>query len=552
MQLVRLPLREAGAEVRMVESLAPMWAEEQQRCGPSGIPPPPASPPRTPRPLCAAVGAVREQFEAIAEQQRQRGLMPPETELQPDQQQQPRQTPEQAQQQQQQHHQQQDEEEERAERAAGGKDGAPAGWEQEQAPQATPGFPAPAAPPGGTIGPGGVGASPFTPWASMRPPAQQQVPPSSALLAMTQPANRAALTTPRRPAVMLAAEPGAASPLTGSGGPGVGRFWRQRQPQVQQARQGWDSTPASMVVSQQHGPPRQQQHEPLGPGGQQLWEQKQQQEQEQEEGQQVGEAELEGLVDECILMTQLRQHRRQQQQNLRGHGGEGEADGEEEEEEEAGEGGEKGEALGGAAGSQRETSAALAAWLRRRQEAAEDGLASSGDDHSSDGHGVAEEEEEEGHGAEVAGEGAGGDPAEEGQEGDELLLALAARAAGGTPSSAPGSTAGGGGSQCTLHRNGRRSSASWLRRGGSGRGTPTSSQWGSQQEQGEAAAQVRGGAACIIVGLDSPIRHLSIQRAFTHTVRPMHTRSADCHLLPTAESPGAVPLCHPARVWGHP
>lgn len=70
LQLVRLPLAAAGPDVRMVESLAPMWAEEAARCGGSGIPAPPPSPPRTPQPLSHAVAAVREQFEdAVAGQQ---------------------------------------------------------------------------------------------------------------------------------------------------------------------------------------------------------------------------------------------------------------------------------------------------------------------------------------------------------------------------------------------------------------------------------------------------------------------------------------------------
>ncbi len=55
----------------MVESLAPMWAEEATRCGASGIPDPPPSPPRSPRPLCPAVDAVRQQFAAIAAEQQQ-------------------------------------------------------------------------------------------------------------------------------------------------------------------------------------------------------------------------------------------------------------------------------------------------------------------------------------------------------------------------------------------------------------------------------------------------------------------------------------------------
>ena len=55
----------------MVESLAPMWAEERGRCNGGAIPDPPALPPRSPRTLSHAVDAVRQQFAAIAAQQRQ-------------------------------------------------------------------------------------------------------------------------------------------------------------------------------------------------------------------------------------------------------------------------------------------------------------------------------------------------------------------------------------------------------------------------------------------------------------------------------------------------
>lgn len=65
MQLVRLPLAAAGPDIRMVESLAPMWAEEAARCGGSGIPAAPPSPPRSPQPLGHAVAAVRSQFEEV-------------------------------------------------------------------------------------------------------------------------------------------------------------------------------------------------------------------------------------------------------------------------------------------------------------------------------------------------------------------------------------------------------------------------------------------------------------------------------------------------------
>ena len=62
-QLVRTRLEDAGPDVRMVESLAPMWEEERLRCGGSGPPPPPPDPPRDPRPLCPAVDATRAQFQ---------------------------------------------------------------------------------------------------------------------------------------------------------------------------------------------------------------------------------------------------------------------------------------------------------------------------------------------------------------------------------------------------------------------------------------------------------------------------------------------------------
>jgi hypothetical protein len=71
LQLVRLPLAAAGPEVRMVESLAPMWAEERGRCDGGAIPDPAGSPPRSPRTLSHAVDAVRQQFAGIAAQQHQ-------------------------------------------------------------------------------------------------------------------------------------------------------------------------------------------------------------------------------------------------------------------------------------------------------------------------------------------------------------------------------------------------------------------------------------------------------------------------------------------------
>jgi hypothetical protein len=66
MQLVRLPLDLAGPDVRMVESLAPMWDEERQRCGGS-LPEPPPEPPRTPQLLSHAVTAVRQEFQVRRE-----------------------------------------------------------------------------------------------------------------------------------------------------------------------------------------------------------------------------------------------------------------------------------------------------------------------------------------------------------------------------------------------------------------------------------------------------------------------------------------------------
>ncbi len=48
----------------MVESLAPMWEEERQRCGGTGPPPPPPDPPRDPQELCPTVAAIRAEFQA--------------------------------------------------------------------------------------------------------------------------------------------------------------------------------------------------------------------------------------------------------------------------------------------------------------------------------------------------------------------------------------------------------------------------------------------------------------------------------------------------------
>ena len=63
MQLVRDKLEHVGADKRMVESLAPMWDEERQRCGGTGPPPPPPDPPRDPQPLCTTVDTIRAEFQ---------------------------------------------------------------------------------------------------------------------------------------------------------------------------------------------------------------------------------------------------------------------------------------------------------------------------------------------------------------------------------------------------------------------------------------------------------------------------------------------------------
>ena len=81
LQALRMPLALAGPQVRLVESLAPMWREECDRqaaaaaalTGGGGsrgddasgnLPPRPRSPPRLPlRPLCPAVDAVHTEFE---------------------------------------------------------------------------------------------------------------------------------------------------------------------------------------------------------------------------------------------------------------------------------------------------------------------------------------------------------------------------------------------------------------------------------------------------------------------------------------------------------
>ena len=62
LQLVRMPLDEAGPDIKLVESLQPMWDEEKQRLGASP-PAPPAGPERMPQVLCQHVETVRAQFQ---------------------------------------------------------------------------------------------------------------------------------------------------------------------------------------------------------------------------------------------------------------------------------------------------------------------------------------------------------------------------------------------------------------------------------------------------------------------------------------------------------
>lgn len=65
LQLVRMPLAEAGPEVRMVESLQSMWDEEKLRIGGSP-PPPPPEPMRTAKPLCQHIEVVRAQLQVCS------------------------------------------------------------------------------------------------------------------------------------------------------------------------------------------------------------------------------------------------------------------------------------------------------------------------------------------------------------------------------------------------------------------------------------------------------------------------------------------------------
>lgn len=57
-----IPLDQATPDQQLVSSLLPMWRQERGRLGSASIPPPPGSPPRSPKPLCPAVEAVREEF----------------------------------------------------------------------------------------------------------------------------------------------------------------------------------------------------------------------------------------------------------------------------------------------------------------------------------------------------------------------------------------------------------------------------------------------------------------------------------------------------------
>ncbi len=59
-EAVRVPLEQATPDMQLVDSLVTMWRDERARCG--DVPPPPRSPTRRPKPLCAAVEAVRAEY----------------------------------------------------------------------------------------------------------------------------------------------------------------------------------------------------------------------------------------------------------------------------------------------------------------------------------------------------------------------------------------------------------------------------------------------------------------------------------------------------------
>lgn len=65
---MRVPLLDAPPDVRLVESLIPMWDEETATCAAQGcsLPRAPDSPTRKPTVLCPAVDAVRAQLQTLA------------------------------------------------------------------------------------------------------------------------------------------------------------------------------------------------------------------------------------------------------------------------------------------------------------------------------------------------------------------------------------------------------------------------------------------------------------------------------------------------------
>lgn len=240
-QLVRVPLAGAGPEVRMVESLAPMWAEEAARCGPSGIPNPPPSPPRSPHPLSHAVHAVRQQFEAIAAQQAQQEPPPP---LQ--QQQQP---------------------------------------EPAHAAAATPGGQQAAAAPHVPAAAEAAAATPVSP--AMPSPAARCTP----LVALTQPANRALLPPDGGISPSPPPFPAAAAAAAAAGADAQQDWLAPSQAQAGLVAAAGGQTPVT-PASALHPRWLQQQHQQAG------W-----------QGASHGP-----LVDEQLLMTQLTQQQRRQEQ----------------------------------------------------------------------------------------------------------------------------------------------------------------------------------------------------------------------------------------------